>query len=71
MMTMTTFIGLKGIESRKYVNRKGIATGKWWWGDFLKKVPPPCLDAILLMIVSVKQADISLSREPYRHFLQN
>lgn len=34
MMTMTTFIGLKGIESRKYFNRKGIAAGKWWWGTF-------------------------------------
>jgi len=34
MMTMTTFIGLKGLESRKYVNRKGVAAGKWWWGTF-------------------------------------
>ena len=24
MMTMATFIGLKGIESRKYVNREGV-----------------------------------------------
>ena len=28
MMTMTIFIGLKGLESRKYVTRKGIAAGK-------------------------------------------
>lgn len=31
MMTMNTFIGLEGLESRKYVNRKGVAAGKWWW----------------------------------------
>lgn len=34
MMTMNTFIGLKGSESRKYVNRKGVVVGKWWWGTF-------------------------------------
>lgn len=28
MMTMIIFIGLKGLESRKYVNRKGIVAGK-------------------------------------------
>lgn len=70
MMTMTIFIGLKGLESRKYVNRKGIAAGNGG-GGLSKESPPPCLDAILLMIVCAKRAGISLPRAPYRHFLQN
>lgn len=32
MGIIATFIGLRWPESRKYVNRKGIAAGKWWWG---------------------------------------
>ena len=68
MMTMTTFIGLRWPESRKYVNRKGVAAGNGG-GGLSKESPPPCLDAILLMIVCAKQAGISLPRAPYRHFL--
>ena len=40
-------------------------------GGLSKESPPPCLDAILLMIVCAKQAGISSPRVPYRHFLQN
>ena len=39
MMTMTTFIGLKGHEFRKYVNREGVWVRKMVVGDFLKRVP--------------------------------
>ncbi len=68
MMTMTIFIGLKGLESRKYVNRKGIAAGNGG-GGLSKESPPPCFDTILLMIVCAKQAGISLPRAPCQRFL--
>ena len=70
MRNMIIFYSLKGLESRKYVNRKGVAAGNGG-GGLSKESPPPCLDAILLMIVCAKRAGISSPRVPYRNFLQS